>query len=193
MHRQLPLPIAATAVLAAAGLAAAFEPPGERRPECADVEVGAMELSDPESTVIWLGRDVPFAYHSSRATARYTNAAGTEILTLAAHHGDVRNAVSEVDVQPLDELCRTCKVLAAVDEFVSGRGVQLGMARDEVERRLGAPHRVVEADGQVRLEYRLRKPEAAAFLEEYNVTGYYGTYTFQDGVLVQYAFGFEIP
>ena len=166
---------------------------GARRTACADVEIGEMELSDPESTVVWLGRDVPFAYQSARPTARYTNADGTQLLTLAAHHGDVRNSVSEVEVQPLEKPCAACKPLPGVEAFVSGRGVQLGMAQDRVLEILGEPQRLVEADGTVRAEYTLRKPVAAAFLEEYNVHGYYGTYTFRDGVLVQFAFGFEIP
>jgi len=189
MKRILTIVSALTVITVVGGLATAR---GAKRPSYADVEVGEMELMDPVTTTYWLGGPVPFQYRDVRPTARYTNADGTELLTVASHHGNVRDSVSEIDVQPVEGRCGPCQTVE-VEQFVSGRGVRLGMTKDEVIGALGKAGSETSADGLIQLEYRIRKPKAPEFLEEYNVPGYYGVYTFRDGVLVQYAFGFELP
>jgi hypothetical protein len=81
----------------------------------------------------------------------------------------------------------------AIDSFVTGKQIRLGMLEAEVTAILGTPRRH-HSKGRFRtIEYEVSPRDKSRFLAHYNVPEYYGIYTFRAGRLVAFQFGFPYP
>lgn len=83
-----------------------------------------------------------------------------------------------------------------VDTISTGKGIMLGMSKDELIRRLGNCYAVPDSsDGFIELYYRIEAPKDSKtqLLARNNMPVYYASYRFSKDLLERFEFGFEYP
>jgi len=123
----------------------------------------------------------------------YSNTSGSEILDLVRHPGDVRDSFSEMTILSSD-----CFPLGTPEtankEFVSSKGVKLGLRTSEVRQVLGKPHEVrTGKSGRTKYKYSCNDPAKCPSLARYNLPTYTAIAEFLRGRLVRYSFGYDYP
>jgi hypothetical protein len=156
--------------------------------------IGNVVLLDPSSGERFLNQNgIGTTSDDGLIHNFYENAAGSEILDLIKHPGDVRHSFSEVIIFRPDWF-----PLGAVPikdtTFVSSKGIKLGLRASEVRRILGKPHKVKTGkSGKVTYKYFCDDPVKCPSLAKYNTPTYSATAVFLHGRLVEYSFGYDYP
>ena len=167
----------------------------------ADISVAGIKLVDAKSSRVVLGREISSSTDpalieddTEMPHAFAINKAGTEVLTLYFHYGGEVMAFSEFKVSLKSESKLTSKPikLAGTANFVTGKGIKLGLSKAQLIKILGPPQESKSAGGAVILDYRIEDKEAGELLG-YPAYLYYGKYTFKAGKLTEFRFGFEYP
>lgn len=137
------------------------------------------QLDDPDS-------DHPKAY--------FCNHDRSERLALIYNEGDTAYIIGEFRVESVETRYSDCVQPAApLQRFVTGKGIQLGMRRDEVTRILGPGYTEhAQLDENV-IIYRIDDKGASGFLQSHHAPAYYGQYHFRQERLIRFGFGFEFP
>ena len=185
-HRQ----IAAAFCIQLAAFSASAEVPRE-----AELMLSSIRLNDPQSA------KTPFSMQpvlddpdSDRPKAYVCNADTTERLALGYYEGDTAYVISEFRVEQVATRYVDCSQPATpVEHFVSGKGVALGMQREQLVRILGEPHQEHPQLDEVVLVYRIDDKNASDFLQHHSAPAYFGQYHFREDQLVRFSFGFEFP
>jgi hypothetical protein len=162
------------------------EPP-RSIPERADISVNGIFLEDPASTEKVLGKEIP---HEEQLV--YWNKDRTQLLTLLFHGGDTVHAFAEFKVTRAGKGDSAVKALS-FPTFITGKGVRLGLSQRQVTAIFG---KGVEEDvgRQHLIRYSIEDIQTKTpFLKHYNLPSYYGEYRFEDGKLIEFSFGFELP
>lgn len=118
-----------------------------------------------------------------------------EILTVTQHPGDGKNQMSIFSVSYADKADYGYKQLH-VATFQTGKGIQLGLTKEQVIEKLGGCYAVVDSSKDcIELYYRIESPKDSKtkILETNNMPVYYANYTFCKNKLRYYEFGFEYP
>lgn len=170
--------------------AAASSPPNDI-PQAVDISVAGVVLTDPASTVAVLGDKVVWK-DEVLPRATFLNASKTEELTVTVHNGDYNNSISEVLVQ-VPQFGTAAVVLSGINQFTTGKGIQLGITEIELTTLLGKPTSAKRIKTNATLRYDIADIKTSSFLQYYNRPIYYGVYTFKHGKLIAYGFGFEYP
>lgn len=163
-------------------------------PQQADLSVSGVLLDDSASAKLPLGQaprlDDP---DSDRPKAYFCNQDNSERLTLVYYEGDTANIVSEMQVEHVDTPYVDCeKPPQPIAQFVSGKGIHLGMSMREAVERLGSNFTQHLQTNETVISYRIDR-SASGFLQQHNAPAYYGQYHFLQGRLVKFGFGFEFP
>lgn len=163
-------------------------------PRQADLMVLGIVLDHPESAKNAFGLKLepedPDAIHLRMALC---NQDKHEKLVLSFYERDIAIIISELQVERVHTPHADCIVPPQyIAHFMSGKGVHLGMSRNEVVRILGNgyvkhPH----PDEQV-ISYRIDNKDSPV-LQRHNVPAYYGQYHFKENRLVKFVMGFELP
>ena len=163
-------------------------------PTSADISVSDVYLHDLASQKQVLGANIPFDHDADIPMAVFSSADGRQFLTVFTHPGG-GGEISEFRVSYSVIKKPLAHRLKKVERFISGKGIHLGLSRSHVTAILGAPLHQREEGGIVTLEYRLEEsdPTASEFLAHYKMPIYYGNYTFKNGRLVEFKFGWEYP
>jgi len=169
---------------------AGAEPPRE-----ADLSVSGIQLNDVSSAKLPFGAQVQLDDpDSDRPKAYICNADRTEKLTLVYYEGDTAYIISELRVDPIETRYVDCvQPPQAIDHFVSGKGVQLGMPRSEVTRLFGNHYNEHPQLDEIVISYRIDDKNASDFLQHHSAPAYFGQYHFKQDKLVSFSFGFEFP
>lgn len=161
----------------------------------ADISVSGILLANPESTQKIL-RDYPNPKESSNdfPVLHVCNMDNTEILTLVSHPGDIRGSFNEFRVKNISKLSIDCiKPLNPISNFVTGKGIHLGISQQELISILG-PNFTKNKEGNiVTINYKIDDFNRSSFLKKYNLPVYFGNYYFINDKLVRFEFGFEYP
>ena len=185
-------PLAAAATLP--GLlwfsAAAAELPRE-----ADLSVSEIQLNDTSSARLPFGAQVQLDDpDSDRPKAFICNADRTERLMLVYYEGDTSYIISEFQVERVETRYVDCvQPPRQIDRFVSGKGIQLGMTRNEVTQIFGKDYNEQPQLDEVVISYRIDNKNESGFLQNNSAPAYYGQYHFKQDKLVKFSFGFELP
>ena len=163
-------------------------------PASADISVSNVYLHDLASQKQVLGADIPFDRDADIPMAAFPSADGLQFLTVFTHPGG-SGEISEFRVSYSVGKKHLAHRIAEIKQFITAKGIQLGLTKSRVTSILGAPLRQRAKSGLVTLEYRLEATDRAAseFLAHYNMPIYYGNYTFKNGRLVEFTFGFKYP
>lgn len=163
-------------------------------PEDPDTLLSAMNLRDNSSVQAMIPDDskpdsLSGQYHF------YSAAPTSEILTLTQHPGDGQFNISIFNVKYADKADRGY-ILLEPKNFVSGKGIQLGMNKQEIIDKLGTCYTAKDsADGYIELYYRIESPKDTknGFLFRNNMPIYYASYKLWKNKLGEFEFGFEYP
>ncbi|MDR2875106.1 MAG: hypothetical protein LBV44_04170 [Methylobacillus sp.] len=121
------------------------------------------------------------------------NAEKTERATLIYYDDEPINTLIEIDVEHVTARYVNCaQPHAPIVHFVSGRGITLGMRREQVEKILGKPQKTHPQLDEIVLIYRLDTKTAAHFLQRHDARAYFGQYHFRQDKLVRFNYGFEL-
>lgn len=164
-------------------------------PRQADLSVSGILLDDAASAKTPFGAppdlDDPDSDHPK---AFICNGDKTEKLVLVYYEGDTANIVSELRVERVDAKYVDCVHPAErIARFVSGKGIRLGMPRNEVTRILGKNFTEHPQLDETVISYRIDNKTESDFLQRHSSPAYYGQYHFRENRLVKFSFGFEFP
>ena len=157
-----------------------------------DTSLGNIKLRDYESAgAILRNADVL----DSNDRYHFYSSSGKEILTLTQHAGDGRYQISIFKVEraePGDYPYRKLNM----ENFVTEKGIQLGISKSDIVEKLGRCYRVRDsAKNSIVLYYKLESPRESrtGLLARSNMPVYYASYKLVDGLLQEFEFGFEYP
>jgi len=157
-----------------------------------DTSICGINIRDQKSTNKIIGQDNDI---DNREQYHFLSKSGQELLTLTQHPGDFHNEISVFNISSAGEKVKNYRKLA-YDQFKSEKGIQLGMSKNNVIGLLGNCFAEIEhSKNYTQLYYRIdeRMNSQTGLLERHNMPIYYATYSFQDGILKQFEFGFEYP
>jgi hypothetical protein len=190
-HR--PLSVALCLVAVGTGSAAAA---AEIVPKVADVAVNRVRFADPASAEAVLGKDL-----SCHATADWLDSCGylsadlKQAWILIFHPGAMKHGVYEMIVRNAAKTDAANTILHSAS-FRTGKGIHLGMSREELREILGWGKASKDGGTDV-VNYEIVDGGEAApahpFLDRYALPSYFGKYTFSNDQLVEFHFGFEYP
>jgi hypothetical protein len=158
----------------------------------ADTVVLGIKLGDSASAVKILGEDyktITDKPGSELAWTIFASRDNKQLLMLRHHPGDVDNAFREFEVKfgRHDKKPKNLKIY----EFITGKGIKLGMKRKAVIAKLGPCFKSKETDdGDEVIRYEI-KDASSAILKAANMPQYYAEYEFHNGVLHRFRFGHE--
>jgi len=176
---------------------AQYSIPSATIPKRADVSINGITLNSRETAEKILGKDIPLVEKEGLPSASYYNKSRTEVLTIVLHHGATKNSFSEFRVRKA-YLKEDIKIhqLNPLDNFVTGKGIRLGMSSTEVIKILGRECSEYVYIGNVyslRYEIMNRDNSCNGQVEKdfvNTINQYYSEYRFEDGLLVEFAFGY---
>lgn len=161
-----------------------------------DIAIFGVELGDPLSAALQLGSGYELAEdESGLPQAVFTNTTETEVLKLYKHHGDKSGSFREAEVLATGDLeADVDATVLDTPQFRSGRGIKLGLSRQEVLDRFGAcaPTGSTEGGADV-IRYEITDIAASDLLRAQNMPLYYAEYAFEQDKLVRFVFGFSYP
>ena len=164
-------------------------------PREADLSVSEIQLNDAPSARLPFGAQVQLDDpDSDRPKAFICNADRTERLTLVYYEGDTSYIISELQIERVETRYVDCvQPPRQIDRFVSGKGIQLGMTRNEVTHIFGKDYNEQPQLDEVVISYRIDNKNESGFLQNNSAPAYYGQYHFKQDKLVKFSFGFEFP
>jgi len=157
------------------------------RPSYFDGSINGLHLLDTESGKVHLDDLPPNCQVRFFPAYCYVNEESTQKITLWVHPGSFEYSVAEVFIERASRADQRDKFPSDIQIFQSSKGVRLGISKSELIDRLGEPHQESEKLIQYRAEFE------KYFLDTYNMPIYYGKYTFENGELVSFRYGFEYP
>jgi hypothetical protein len=163
-------------------------------PRQADISVSGIFLDDPQSTRKVIGNSVEPKYGDVFPTIEICNSKKTEILTLAFHHGNIRDSYSEFYIRSISKPPADCiSPSKQIEHFITGKGIHLGMSKQDISKILG-DNFTEQKDGKMTtIHYEIDDSIKSRFLEKYNMPVYYGSYHFEKDTLIKFEFGFVYP
>jgi len=182
-------------VLLLAGTLCAAAQPAKKAQGCelpnADTVIHGIKLGDSASTIKVLGRDYSTIVDNPASDFAWTLFASRDnkqLLGLRHHAGDIENSYLEFEVK-FGRHDRKPKNLT-VYEFISGKGIKLGLKRKPVLTKFGPCFKSVQNGETEIVRYEIQDEKAASgILKASNMPQYYAEYEFRNGVLVRFKFG----
>jgi len=164
-------------------------------PRETELTLSGIQLVDAQSAKMPFGmKPVLDDPDSDRPKAYICNKDNSERLALVYYEGDTAYVISEFRVEQVMTRYIDCsQPETAVEHFVSGKGIALGMQREQLVRILGEPQKVHPQLDETVLIYRIDGKSASGFLQRYGAPAYFGQYHFRQDRLVRFDFGFEFP
>ncbi|KUG23983.1 hypothetical protein ASZ90_006216 [hydrocarbon metagenome] len=164
-------------------------------PRQADVSISGILLNNPESTrKILVNHPRPTEKSNDFPIIQICNSNNTEILTLVFHYGDVTDSFNEFRIQNISKVPKDCITPPdGIARFVTGKGIQLGISKDDLIKILGHSFIETKQDGMLTIKYKIDNFDQSNFLKKYNLPVYFGHYHFLKGKLAKFEFGFEYP
>jgi hypothetical protein len=157
-----------------------------------DTSIAGIFILDSSSFAAVAGPNNSFC---SGETYCFRSVKNGELLKATAHPGNNAYEISEFEVRWLHEEDKSYPELN-VDHFVTGKGIKLGMTKQEIVQLFGTGYKAEDSTTNfIRLSYRITEPSDTRtwLLRRYNMPIYYATYEFIKDKLQQFKFGLEYP
>lgn len=164
-------------------------------PREADLSLSGVQLNDAASAKAPFGISPELEdAENDRPLAYVCNTDSSERLALVYYEGDTAYVISEFRVEQVATQYIDCaSPKKPIDHFISGKGIVLGMSREQLEHVLGKPHHEHPQLDEIVLIYRIDNKNASDFLQRHSAPAYFGQYHFRQDHLVRFSFGFELP
>ncbi len=177
-------------LIAAALLAmsASASPAGAASDAIVDLAINGLPLLSPAETgPVLSGADGAQVQAAASTLFRFSNADGSQVLTLTVHPGSERYSVATASVSYRRREFSQPILPGQPDAFVSRKGIRLGMVRADVEALIGEPDELIGATAVYELAGE------SAILRRFNMPVYRATYAYEDDRLIGFQFGFPYP
>ena len=118
-----------------------------------------------------------------------------ETLTLIQYPGDAKYQISAFIIENSDKLNYDYRQIK-VDSFKTGRGIKLGMNKNDIIKKLGKCYAAIDSTKEyIELYYSIELPNDSKdkLLEKNNMPTYYASYKLLKDKLKKIEFGFEYP
>jgi hypothetical protein len=159
----------------------------------ADTAVYGITLGDPTSTRRVLTEDYKTISDnpgSDVAWMIFASRDNKQLLMLRHHAGDLQHSFLEFEVKFGRHDKKPLKL--PVYEFVTGKGIKLGMKRKAVLAKFGPCFNSTTNDGVEIVRYEIKDEKAGSgVLKATNMPQYYAEYEFRGGVLMRFKFGYQ--
>ena len=164
-------------------------------PRETELTLSGIQLVDAQSAKMPFGmKPVLDDPDSDRPKAYICNKDNSERLALVYYEGDTAYVISEFRMEQVMTRYIDCsQPETPVEHFVSGKGIALGMQREQLVRILGEPQKIHPQLDETVLIYRIDGKNASGFLQRYGAPAYFGQYHFREDRLIRFDFGFEFP
>lgn len=187
--------IAVAIALLLAGAVCASAQPAKKTPGCdlpnADTIVHGIKLGDGASTTKALGNDYRTIVDNPASDfgwSIFASRDNKQLLLLRHHAGDLEHSYREFEVKFGRHDRKPMKL--PVYEFITGKGIKLGLKRKPVLTKLGPCFKSVQKDETEIVRYEIKDERASSgVLKAANMPQYYAEYEFRNGVLVRFKFG----
>lgn len=157
-----------------------------------DISVNGINIQDSESAEKIIDEkdkiDDSDEYHFYSNLER-------ETLTLVQHPGDANHEISIFRIENSGKESFNYRQIK-VDAFKTGKGIQLGMSKVEIIKKLGKCYATIDSTkNYIELYYRIELPNdsKSKLLEKSNMPIYYASYKLRNDKLDKLEFGFEYP
>ncbi len=153
-----------------------------------DLAINGLPLLTPAETGPVLSSVDGAVMQAAASTLyRFSNADGSQVLTLTVHPGSERYSVATASVSYRRQDTSRPVLPGEPEAFVSRKGIRLGMARADVEALIGEPDELIGATAVYELAGE------SAILRRFNMPVYRATYAYEDDRLIGFQFGFPYP
>ena len=157
-----------------------------------DTSIGEIFLINSQNVPQYLGEDIMDRLEQGGLpNASVFSQDGKQRLTVYFHPGGVKNEFSEFQVEYAHQTGRKYRRVES-KEFETESQVKLGMTMGTFRALKGEPDSISN-EGPTTFFYTIDDMEHSDFLGRYLMPLYYATYTFENGYLVAFKFGFEYP
>ena len=157
-----------------------------------DTSVSGIEIRDGKSVIRILGKILKRLEGDS--THNFYSKNKDQLLSMTVHAGDGNDLVSIFKVKYAGKYKPEYRQ-TGIAHFGTEKGIQLGISKAEVIKKLGKCFTSKRQKDQEFISYRIESPPASKtkLLERHNMPIYYAVYSFKKDKLVQFEFGFEYP
>jgi hypothetical protein len=155
-----------------------------------DTSVAGINLCDSESFTEFVGEENKFC---EGETYCFASKDGYQELKLTAHPGNSQNSICEFEILNTRLTGSKHKKLL-LDSFVTGKGIYLGMKKEELVRIFGNCY-TSKINYNETLVYRIQSPRdtKTRLLKSLNYPAYYAEYYIIEGYVAKIKFGLEYP
>jgi len=161
-----------------------------------DTTINQINLEDSRSIIKKLKADtsvITEIVKESPWRLQLRNKFGNQLLTLFFHPGNSTWAFSEFKVQILSQEVNMEKMIKLNDnEFITEKGIKLGLSKSELIRKMGRPTNTKIENGFEIIEYRIIDPNSM-MLKKYNQAEYFAIYKLKNDRIIEFHFGFVMP
>jgi hypothetical protein len=144
-----------------------------------DNSVNGLKLRDPDTVEKVFGKGKNYVDPDDDETEVF-NGDGKQLLTMVFYPGGTINDFYAFRVNYNPKNLKTNLKIETKD-FVTGKGIKLGLTENQVKSKLGAPSKKLVENGITIWRYEMKDDL------------YFGRYDFKDGRLIQFWFGEEYP
>ena len=156
-----------------------------------DTAILSLKIRDAKSGQAFIRNDKP----GSQDVYRYYSNNFQQVLSLTQQPGDGKYQVSIFRVYYAKKENYGYRKLD-VDTIKTGKGIVLGMSKDDIINRLGDCYAALDSTKDyMEVYYRIEAPQDTKthLLSNHNMPIYYASYKIRKGRLERFEFGFEYP
>ena len=157
-----------------------------------DTSVSGIKFYDRQSITKVLGKQTELVGDS---TNKFYSASGNQYVNLLVWPGGSKNKVDYIEVG-YEESSPVTQNKTNISEFMSEKGIKLGLTHNEVVNILGECYTTVTDSNDVKvIEYKLEPPKdtKSRLMYRVNMPVYVAKYCFSKEKLLLFEFGFEYP
>jgi hypothetical protein len=159
----------------------------------ADTTVSGIKLGDGETIKKALGEDYRTVLDDPKSDFSwwiFASRDNKQLFAMRHHAGDTIHFYREFEVKFGRHDRKPMKL--PVYEFITGKGIKLGMKRKAVLAKFGPCFKSNVDDEIETIRYEIKDEKAATgILKAANMPQYYAEYEFRNGILIRFKFGHE--
>jgi hypothetical protein len=157
-----------------------------------DESVVGIKIGDPESSKKVVGLEI-LNKREDYKPLFLTNTSGDEVLELHLHGGSLHHQFNHFSLRK-KRSGESTHLLAGTTQFVTSKGIRLGMSFDDLVAIFGKPDENIYEEKERVVLYRFEGMDKSKLLKDMNMPVYFGSYHFDiNDELIRASWGLEVP
>jgi hypothetical protein len=158
-----------------------------------DTSINSVSLLSSKNIENYFGKDITEKINHETISPKVVVLSndGKKSLIMYFHHGNLKNEFSEFEVIYTKGSFSNSNIIVNDNEFKTESGIKLGMTVGELKSIKGEPDVVFKKDNYLIYGYEIKDLKSSEFLKKYKMPEYYSDYSFINGYLEKFRFGFE--